>query len=210
MTVSQLRDRMTEKVVPEKLMPQNIVEFLMDEDAELPELDAFTFLNRLRALGIGSADFLYLLSGCGAPAEAVEKVRKNPAMNLQGLILTLDGAGLTSQDYTRMLYTARQLWERTLTMRLEDEEQNEPAPVSAEEAYEATNSIIDKYNTTEIQNIKSEILDTINEGHFDLFVYRHISDLAKEYFENKNYKITENDDRCGHLVKISWNRTERI
>lgn len=125
MTVSQLRDRMTEKVVPEKLMPQNIVEFLMDEDAELPELDAFTFLNRLRALGIGSADFLYLLSGCGAPAEAVEKVRKNPAMNLQGLILTLDGAGLTSQDYTRMLYTARQLWERTLTMRLEDEEQGE-------------------------------------------------------------------------------------
>ena len=141
MTVSQLRDRMTEKVVPEKLMPQNIVEFLMDEDAELPELDAFTFLNRLRALGIGSADFLYLLSGCGAPAEAVEKVRKNPAMNLQGLILTLDGAGLTSQDYTRMLYTARQLWERTLTMRLEDEEQNEPAPVSAEEAYEAVDDI---------------------------------------------------------------------
>ena len=141
MTVSQLRDRMTEKVVPEKLMPQNIVEFLMDEDAELPELDAFTFLNRLRALGIGSADFLYLLSGCGAPAEAVEKVRKNPAMNLQGLILTLDGAGLTSQDYTRMLYTARQLWERTLTMRLEDEEQNEPAPVSAEEAYEAADDI---------------------------------------------------------------------
>ena len=141
MTVSQLRDRMTEKVVPEKLMPQNIVEFLMDEDAELPELDAFTFLNRLRALGIGSADFLYLLSGCGAPAEAVEKVRKNPAMNLQGLILTLDGAGLTSQDYTRMLYTARQLWERTLTMRLEDEEQNEPAPASAEEAYEAADNI---------------------------------------------------------------------
>ncbi|MGN1423327.1 MAG: hypothetical protein ACI4XA_08125 [Oscillospiraceae bacterium] len=122
MTVSQLRDKMTEKVVPEKIMPQNIAEFLMDEDAELPELDAFTFLNRLRALGIGSADFLYLLSGCGAPEEAVEKVRRNPAMNLQSLILTLDGAGLTPQDYTRMLYTARQLWERTVTMRLEKAE----------------------------------------------------------------------------------------
>ena len=82
--------------------------------------------------------------------------------------------------------------------------------LDAEEAYEATNSIIGKYNTTEIQKIKSEILNIINEGHFDLFVYRHISDLAKEYFENKNYKITENDDRIGHLVKISWNRTERI
>lgn len=143
MTVSQLRDRMTEKVVPEKLMPQNIVEFLMDEDAELPELDAFTFLNRLRALGIGSADFLYLLSGCGAPAEAVDKVRKNPAMNLQALILTLDGAGLTSQDYTRMLYTARQLWERTLTMRLEDEEQDVPSYPETESTEEFTEESYD-------------------------------------------------------------------
>lgn len=143
MTVSQLRDRMTEKVVPEKLMPQNIVEFLMDEDAELPELDAFTFLNRLRSLGIGSADFLYLLSGCGAPAEAVDKVRKNPAMNLQALILTLDGAGLTSQDYTRMLYTARQLWERTLTMRLEDEEQDELSCPETEGTEEFTEELYD-------------------------------------------------------------------
>lgn len=82
--------------------------------------------------------------------------------------------------------------------------------MDAKEAYEATNSIIDKYNTTEIRKIKSEILDTINEGRFDLFVYRHISDLAKEYFEEKNYKITENNDRYCHFVKISWNRTERV
>lgn len=82
--------------------------------------------------------------------------------------------------------------------------------LDAKEAYKATNSIIDKYNTTEIQKIKSEILDTINEGRFDLFIYRHISDLAKEYFENKNYKITENVDRYCYFVKISWNRTERV
>ena len=82
--------------------------------------------------------------------------------------------------------------------------------MDAKEAYEATNSIIDKYNTTEIQKIKSKILETINEGHFDLFVYRHISDLTKEYFENKNYKITENNDRYCYFVKISWNRTERV
>lgn len=67
--------------------------------------------------------------------------------------------------------------------------------MDAKEAYKATNSIIDKYNTTEIQNLKDQILDAINEGHFDLFVYHHISDLAKEYFENKNYKIMENNDR---------------
>lgn len=120
MNVAQLRDYMAEKVIPEKVMPQNIAEFLMDEEAELPELNAFTFLNRLRSLGIGSADFLYLLEGCDAPSEAIERISRNPAMNLQSLIITLDSSGLTSQDYTRMLYTARQMWERTLTMRLEN------------------------------------------------------------------------------------------
>lgn len=121
MTVSKLYEYMSEKVVPESVMPQNITSILADDDDEpiLPELDAFTFLNRVRALGIGSADFLYLLKGCGAPKAAVDKIENNPAMNLQSLIVTLDGSGLTSQDYTRMLYTARQIWERTLTMRIE-------------------------------------------------------------------------------------------
>ena len=120
MTVSKLRENMLQKVVPEKVMPQNIEALLhSDGESELPELDAFTFLNRLRSLGIGSADFLYLLKGCGAPEAAVSEIERDPAMNLQSLIVTLDGAGLTSQDYTRMLYTARQLWERTLTMRLD-------------------------------------------------------------------------------------------
>ncbi len=119
MTAERLHRLMTVKVIPEKLVPQNIVSFLMDENAELPELDAFTFLNRLRALGIGSADFIDLLKGCDAPEEAIERVSRNPAMNLQSLIVTLNGAGLTAKDYTRMLYTARQLWEHTVTMRIE-------------------------------------------------------------------------------------------
>lgn len=128
MTVSQIRDLMLERVVPESLLPQNIAACLIDEGAAPPELDAFTFLNRLRSLGIGSADFLYLLKGCGAPGEAVEKIEQHPDMNLQSLIVTLDGSGLTPKDYTRMLYTARQLWERTITMRLElDEAQEQPA-----------------------------------------------------------------------------------
>ncbi len=111
---------MSEKVVPESVMPQNITAILADDDEPMiPELDAFTFLNRVRALGIGSADFLYLLKGCNAPASAVEKIENNPAMNLQSLVVTLEESGLTSQDYTRMLYTARQIWERTLTMRIE-------------------------------------------------------------------------------------------
>ncbi len=118
MTAEKLHKLMTVKVIPEKLIPQNIVSFLMDENAELPELDTFTFLNRLRALGISSTDFINLLNGCGAPREAVEKIARNPAMNLQSLIVTLNGAGLNSKDYTRMLYTARQLWEHTVTMRI--------------------------------------------------------------------------------------------
>lgn len=122
MTIGDMRRLMLKKIVPESVVPQNIVNFLMDENAQLPEPDAFTFLTRLRGLGIGSADFLYLLEGCGAPEAAVEKIRANPAMNLQGLILTLEGAGMTSKDYTRILYTARQIWERTLTLRLETSE----------------------------------------------------------------------------------------
>lgn len=125
MTVSQIRELMMERVVPESLLPQNIPASLMDENAAPPELDAFTFLNRLRSLGIGSADFLYLLKGCGAPEEAVVKIEQHPDMNLQSLIVTLDGSGLTPRDYTRMLYTARQLWERTITMRLELDELQE-------------------------------------------------------------------------------------
>lgn len=119
MNCEEMRAEMRHKVVPENVIPQNIIEYLMDDSAELPELDAFTFLNRLRALGIGSADFQYLLEACEAPEQCVEKVKRNPAMNLQNLILTLESSGLTSQDYTIMLYTARQIWEQTLTIRLE-------------------------------------------------------------------------------------------
>ncbi len=122
MTVEYMRDLMREKVVPEELVPQNMVNRFIDEDAEPPKLDAFAFLMRLRALGIGSADFVNLLSGCGAPDEVVEKIRNNPAMNLQSLIVTLDSSELTTEDYTRMLLTARQVWERTLTLRLERSE----------------------------------------------------------------------------------------
>lgn len=122
MTVEYLRDLMREKVVPEDLVPQNMINRFIDEDAEPPKLDAFAFLMRLRSLGIGSADFVNLLVGCGAPDEVVEKIRHNPAMNLQGLIVTLDNSELTTDDYTRMLLTARQVWERTLTLRLERSE----------------------------------------------------------------------------------------
>ena len=125
MTVSKIRELMQERVIPESVLPDSIAGFLSDEEAP-PELDAFTFLNRLHSLGIGSADFLYLLQGCGAPEEAVRKIQEHPDMNLQSLIVTLDGSGLTPKDYTRMLYTARQLWERTLTMRIDPEQIRDP------------------------------------------------------------------------------------
>lgn len=122
MTIEELRSAMRRKVVPEEVVPQNIINNLIDEDAEPPKPDAFTFLMRLRALGIGSTDFVNLLEGCGAPEGVVARIRHNPAMNLQGLILTLENSELDSDDYTRMLLTARQVWERTLTLRLEKSE----------------------------------------------------------------------------------------
>ena len=117
-----MRRAIREKVVPEEVVPQNVINQLIDEDAEPPKTDAFAFLMRLRALGIGSADFLNLLEGCGAPESVILKIKRNPAMNLQGLILTLENSELTSDDYKRMLLTARQVWERTLTLRLEKTE----------------------------------------------------------------------------------------
>lgn len=119
MTVGKMRRIMLHKIVPEKIIPRNIVDFLMDEKAEPAEIDAYTFFNRLRELGVGSADFIYLLEGCGAPEEVVLKIKSNPAMNLQTLIRTVESAGMTSGDYTRILYTARQIWEHTLTSRID-------------------------------------------------------------------------------------------
>ena len=149
MTVSKLHEYMTDKIVPESVVPQNIAACLMEDNPTIPELDAFTFLNRVRALGIGSADFLYLLKGCGAPEEAIEKIESNPAMNLQTLIVTLDGSGLTSKDYTRMLYTARQMWERTLTMQISDleDEDDDPIPPPAEISDETDEYISDNDST---------------------------------------------------------------
>ncbi len=138
------RREMVRKVVPEDVLPQNIINLMIDDTAELPEPDAFTFLTRLRDLGIGSADFLYLLEGCDAPEAVVERIRSNPAMNLQGLILTLENSGMTGEDYTRMLYTARQIWERTLTMRLERAEQISEGDYP-EETDEAYNTIEEDY-----------------------------------------------------------------
>ena len=122
MTIEEMRKEMRREVVPEEVVPQNVISRLIDEDAEPPKLDAFSFLMRLRALGIGSEDFVNLLEGCDAPESVVSKIKANPAMNLQGLILTLDNSELNSDDYTRMLLTARQVWERTLTLRLEKSE----------------------------------------------------------------------------------------
>lgn len=115
MTVEELRAVMRRRVVPENLVVQNIVEYLMDDSAQLPRLNAFTFLSRLQQLGMASADFVVLLEGCGAPPSLVDKIKANPAMNLNSLVLALDNSGLTSEDYSRILYTARLVWEQTQT-----------------------------------------------------------------------------------------------
>lgn len=183
MTIGDMRRLMLKKIVPESVVPQNIVDFLIDENAQLPEPDAFTFLTRLRGLGIGSADFLYLLEGCGAPEAAVEKIRANPAMNLQGLILTLEGAGMTSKDYTRILYTARQIWERTLTLRLEtserlaeesgtdvddeDEEQGIEAESAAAEQENVANAAADIAAEDETETAANSVEDVPAETNVD-------------------------------------------
>ncbi len=77
--------------------------------------------------------------------------------------------------------------------------------LDAKEAYKATSEIIDEYDTTEIQNLKEHILDAIKEGKFGFTAYGELSDLTKEYFENKNYKIKTN----GYFYTISWRNKEK-
>lgn len=158
MTVGDMRELTRQRVVSEEIVPQNVVGLLMDEDAEPPELDAFTFLTRLRALGIGSADFLYLLEGCEAPRSAVDKVKANPAMNLQSLILTLESSGLTAEDYSAMLYTARQIWERTLTLRLEKSE------MVSQNGYAEENS---DYSEPTVAELLEEVSGETDEAYDD-------------------------------------------
>lgn len=115
MTVEEMRAIMRRRVVPENLVVQNIVEYLIDDSAQLPQMNAFTFLSRLHELGMESADFLTLLEGCGAPNSVIDKIKANPAMNLHNLVLTLENSELTPDDYSEMLYTARLVWEQTKT-----------------------------------------------------------------------------------------------
>lgn len=189
MTVSQLHNYMTEKVVPESVMPQNIAACLIDDNAQIPELDAFTFLNRVRALGIGSADFLYLLKGCNAPEEAVEKIENNPAMNLQTLVVTLESAGLTPKDYTRMLYTARQLWERTLTMQLDEIDPAE-LPTVDDIVPSSENTISKEYDDNKITSADNDAEDEFF-GDEDLPENEDIEDIVEEYDEQ--YDNIEDD-----------------
>lgn len=186
MTIEYMRDLMREKVVPEELVPQNLINCLIDEEAEPPKLDAFAFLMRLRALGIGSADFVNLLSGCDAPEEVVEKIRQNPAMNLQGLIVTLDNSELDSDDYTRMLLTARQVWERTLTLRLE---RSEKITQDMEEGRTADTMELSKVSDAEAVSEEAyEPAEEEDEGDYD---YDYDEDMVELSFTAVLDRINE-------------------
>ena len=84
--------------------------------------------------------------------------------------------------------------------------------MNANEAYKRTNEVIDKCNTTEIQNLKDHILDAIKAGNFSFTDRGVMSDLAKEYFKNKNYKITEITNKYFkyfYSYTISWEDKEK-
>lgn len=212
------RREMVRKVVPEDVLPQNIINLMIDDTAELPEPDAFTFLTRLRDLGIGSADFLYLLEGCDAPESVVERIRSNPAMSLQGLILTLENSGMTGEDYTRMLYTARQIWERTLTMRLERAEQisegDYPEEAVEDEDYETSdedNEQFDEPTFTEVfDKINGELCessDEITEPESDTDKVENIVESEPQWVESD---VPDNYVEINEVVETSYIEEEPV
>lgn len=82
--------------------------------------------------------------------------------------------------------------------------------LDAKEAYKATNEIIGEYNTAEILKLKNKILETIDAGEFSVCIKGDISEIARRYFTNKNYKIIDAYERNGddfiHYTNINWNK----
>lgn len=208
MTVGEMRRFMLKKVVPEKVIPQNIVDFLVDDSTfELAEPDTYTFLQRLRGLGVGSADFVYLLEGCDAPAEAVQRIKANPAMNLQTLILTLETSGMTSKHYMRILYTARQIWEKTLSTRLEKVEEatvggeGESAEVVYKNRIEDEEPDEDDDFSAALQALNEETEKALREQTPPTEETAEFADTADEAEDNAaDTQSAENDNTIGFYV----------
>lgn len=83
--------------------------------------------------------------------------------------------------------------------------------LDAEEAYKATYETIDKYNTPEILELENKILEAIDAGEFGVCIKGDISEIARRYFANKNYKIIDGYGKNGfdliHYTNINWNFT---
>lgn len=83
----------------------------------------------------------------------------------------------------------------------------------AKEAYEATYEAIDKYKTSEILELENKILKAIDACEFGVCIKGDISEIARRYFTNKNYKIIDAYERNGddfiHYTNINWNFTQR-
>ena len=81
----------------------------------------------------------------------------------------------------------------------------------AKEAYEATYEAINKYKTSEILELENKILEAIDAGEFGVRIKGDISEIARRYFTNKNYKIIDAYGRSGfdciHYININWNFT---
>ena len=82
--------------------------------------------------------------------------------------------------------------------------------LDAEEAYKATYETIDKYNTPEILELENKILEAIDTGEFGVRIKGDISEIARRYFTNKNYKIIDGYEKngfdCIHYININWNK----
>ena len=83
--------------------------------------------------------------------------------------------------------------------------------MDAKEAYKTTYETIDKYNTPEILELENKILEAIDAGEFGVCIKGDISEIARRYFKNKNYKIIDAYERNGddfiHHTNINWNFT---
>jgi lipocalin len=78
---------------------------------------------------------------------------------------------------------------------------------TAKEAREHADSLANKTNKYQLEEIENKIEEAINNSppKYEIWVYSRINTAVKKYLESLSYEVREFDDqRDGYSVKISW------
>jgi hypothetical protein len=76
--------------------------------------------------------------------------------------------------------------------------------MNAKEARELTNKMKESIINKEYNTILECIKISINNGEYETYYYKTISNYVKDKFEKLGYEIVETYDRSDVLITIKW------